>query len=73
VELGQPELAVAAFTGALRHHGDYPDARYHLARTLDELGRRTEAEEHWRAFLELAPGSPWADDARTRLGELAPE
>ena len=73
VELGQPELAVAAFTGALHHHGDYPDAHYHLARTLDELGRRAEAETHWRAFLELTPGSPWADDARRRLGELLDE
>lgn len=68
IELGQPELAVAAFTGALRHHGEYPDAHYHLARTLDELGRLQEAEEHWRSFLRLAPGSPWADDARRRLG-----
>lgn len=68
VELGQPELAVAAFTGALLHHVEYPDAHYHLARTLDELGRLQEAEEHWRSFLRLAPGSPWADDARRRLG-----
>ncbi|MFO0901433.1 MAG: tetratricopeptide repeat protein [Pirellulales bacterium] len=73
VELGQPELAVAAFTGALQHHGDYPDAHYHLARTLDELGRRADAETHWRAFLELTPGSPWAEDARRRLGEFADE
>ncbi|MFO0869267.1 MAG: tetratricopeptide repeat protein [Pirellulales bacterium] len=68
VEQGQPELAVAAFTGALRHHHDYPDAHYHLARTLDELGRRDEADEHWQAFLDLAPGSPWAVEARRRLG-----
>jgi tetratricopeptide (TPR) repeat protein len=66
-ETGQAELAVAAFQGALAYHADYQDAHYHLARTLDELGRTDEAEVHWRAFLDLAPDSPWADQARSRL------
>jgi tetratricopeptide (TPR) repeat protein len=39
-ELGQHELAVSAFQGALAFHRDYPDVHYHLARALDELGRR---------------------------------
>ncbi len=65
-ELDQCELAVAAFEGALRYHPDFPDVHYHLARTLDELDRRDEAEQHWRQFLELAPDSPWADEARRR-------
>jgi len=67
-ETGQHELAVAAFEGALRYHPDYADAHYHLARTLDQLGRRDEAEAHWRAFLAQAPDSPWAEEARSRLG-----
>ena len=70
-ECGERELAVAAFEGALASHGEYPDAHYHLARTLDELGRGDEAEIHWRAFLELAPDSPWAATARERL-QIAP-
>jgi len=67
-ETGQRELAVAAFEGALRYHPDYADVHYHLARTLDELRRRDEAEAHWRAFLSQAPDSPWAEEARARLG-----
>lgn len=67
-EEGRTELAAAAFAGALRFHDAYPDVHYHLARTLDELGRSAEAESHWRTFLELVPTSPWADDARRRLG-----
>jgi tetratricopeptide (TPR) repeat protein len=67
--MGQCDLAVSAFQGALEYHSDYPDVHYHLARTLDELGRGDEAEGHWREFLELAPDSPWADEALTRLGE----
>ena len=69
-ETGQGDLAVAAFEGALAYHGDYADVHYHLARTLDELGRRQQAQQHWKAFLELAPESPWADEARGRLGDL---
>jgi tetratricopeptide (TPR) repeat protein len=66
-ELGDHDLAVAAFQGALAFHPDYADVHYHLARTLDDLGRSAEAEAHWRRFLELTPGSPWADEARLRL------
>lgn len=68
-ETGRRDLAVAAFEGALRYHKDYADVHYHLARTLDELGRPTDAVEHWQAFLELAPNSPWAEEARGRVGK----
>ena len=68
-ELGQRELALAAFEGALRFHAGYADAHYHLARTLDEMGRRQQSEEHWRLFLLMAPDSPWAEEARARLGQ----
>ncbi len=70
-ETSQHELAIAAFEGALAFHGDYADVHYQIARSLDEVGRRDEAEVHWRAFLELAPNSPWAEEARARVG-LAP-
>ncbi len=68
-ETGQTALAVAAFEGALLYHGDYADVHYHLARALDESGDRPGATDHWRAFLDLAPSSPWADEARARLPE----
>lgn len=66
-ELGDLELAVAAFQGTLTFHPDYADVHYHLASALDRLDRRTEAEEHWRRFLALAPESPWAETAQARL------
>ncbi len=66
-ETGQRELAIAAFEGALRYHPDYADAHYHLARTLDDLGHRLTAEQHWRKFIALAPDSPWAAEAAERL------
>jgi tetratricopeptide (TPR) repeat protein len=67
LELGETELAIAAFSGALHSHAGYADVHYHLARTLDDLGRNDEASEHWRQFAELAPDSPWAEEARQRL------
>lgn len=67
VESGQIDLAVAAFEGALTYHEDYADVHYHLARALDQLGREGEADEHWRRFLDLAPDSPWAEQAHSRL------
>ncbi len=57
-ETGQRELAIAAFEGALRYHPDYADAHYHLARTLDDMGHRLTAEQHWRKFLSPGPGQP---------------
>jgi tetratricopeptide (TPR) repeat protein len=71
-ELGQQELAIAAFAGAIRSHEAYADAQYHLARTLDDLGRRDEALAHWRRFIDLAPESPWTDEAHERLHEPQP-
>jgi len=67
-ESGQLELAIAAFEGAILHYPDYADAHYHLAGLLDELGRGDDALAHWQAFLDQAPDSPWAEQARTRLG-----
>jgi tetratricopeptide (TPR) repeat protein len=68
-EQGERELAVAALEGALAMHPDYADAHFHLARTLDELGRENDAARHWREFLRLAPESPWASTARQRLNQ----
>ncbi|MFG0261353.1 MAG: tetratricopeptide repeat protein [Novipirellula sp. JB048] len=66
-ETGQVELAVASFQGALAIFDDYAEVHYHLAKTLDRIGREAEAAQHWARFLELFPDSPWADEARLRL------
>jgi tetratricopeptide (TPR) repeat protein len=66
-EHGEPALAEAAFRGALEYHPDYADAHYHLARLLDRLDRSNEAARHWQLFMNLAPASPWADEARERI------
>jgi tetratricopeptide (TPR) repeat protein len=67
-EQGDMALAEAAFRGALEFHPEYADAHYHLARLLDRANRATEAARHWQLFMNLAPASPWADEARDRIG-----
>lgn len=67
-EEGRHDLAIASFQGALVFHADYSDVHYHLARSLDEVGRTEEACRHWQSFLDLSPESPWAAGARVRLG-----
>lgn len=68
-ECGQFESAFSVFTEALEHYPDYADVHFHLARTLDDMGRKADALEHWRRFIQLAPASPWADEAAARLSE----
>ena len=70
-EQGETGLAEAAFRGALEYHPDYADAHYHLARLLDREQRLAEASCHWQLFMNLAPASPWADEARERLAGSA--
>ncbi len=70
-EQGDLPLAEAAFRGALEYHPDYADAHYHLARLLDRANRAGEASRHWQLFMSLAPASPWADEARERIGTSA--
>ena len=67
VESNQAELAISAFEGALLHHSEYPDVHFYLAGVLDQVGRTEDAIIHWQQFLDLAPKSPWAEEARDRL------
>ena len=70
---GHPLLTVAcwivlSFLGHMMLLAFHEAVHYHLARVLDEAGRPDEAELHWRTVVELMPESPWAENARRRLG-----
>jgi tetratricopeptide (TPR) repeat protein len=66
-DLGEHELAAAAVRGALEQHEAFADAHFHLARVYEKHGDHVAAAPHWRRFLEIAPESPWAQEARDRL------
>lgn len=68
-ELGEHDLAVAALEGVLRQEPDYADAHWHIAGVLREMGLGSDADHHLHRFLALAPESPWATLARSRLEE----
>jgi DNA-binding transcriptional MerR regulator/Flp pilus assembly protein TadD len=71
VEQEEHALAEAAFRGALEYHPDFADAHFHLARLLDATSQTDEASRHWQRFLDLAPASPWAEEALDRTGAKA--
>ena len=52
---------------ALSVHADYPDAHWHAADVLMQLGRPKEAAAHWRTYLEYDRRGPWAEQARQRV------
>jgi tetratricopeptide (TPR) repeat protein len=68
-ECSQHELAIAAFEGALKQYADYADVHFHLARVLEEMDQIDDARVHWQRFVELAPASPWADEAIQHLND----
>lgn len=68
-ELGDAELAEAALEGVLDAQPDYADAHWHLAGIMGRSGRPHDEDRHLRAFVAIAPDSPWARSARERLGE----
>jgi tetratricopeptide (TPR) repeat protein len=47
-----------------------PEVKYHLARTLEELGRPTEALQEYCRYADLAGDAPDAGDVRTRIDAL---
>jgi tetratricopeptide (TPR) repeat protein len=67
---GDLEPALDALRLALSVHADYPDAHWHAADVLLQLGRTEEAAHHWRSYLRFDTRGPWADEARQRLEEI---
>ena len=65
--MGQLEEARQRLRQAVRLDPNHPDARYNLALVCEKLSAFDEAREHWQAYLQLDPGSPWSDYARQRL------
>lgn len=66
-ELGDPATARVSFETALKLLPEYPDAHFHLAETLYDLGEIMEARVHWDEYLQHDSRGPWADIARQRL------
>ncbi len=64
------ERAVVAFEKALEINPNYAKAHLQLGYALLGLGKLKEARAHFEKFVELAPDSPEAKDARALASEL---
>lgn len=66
-ERGEAEEAAFRFEQAIEEDPSFADAHFNLAMALEELQRSADAQPHWRVYLELDPGGPWAAVARRYL------
>lgn len=64
---GKLPEAIASLHTAITVSPEYADAHFNLAVFLEKAGRFNDAQEHWRAYVELDPKSQWAEIAREHL------
>lgn len=73
VQFRRPSLypeALAAADNALRIDARLPEALFNRALIVENMGLTSEARKAWQRYLEVDPGSPWANEARAHLAEL---
>ncbi len=69
-DLNDLPTAIGWYRRALEMEPDYADAHFNLAGVLGKAGEGEAAALHWRRYLELDLGSPWARIARSHLEEV---
>jgi CHAT domain-containing protein/tetratricopeptide (TPR) repeat protein len=65
--------ALAAADEALRLDPKLTEALFNRALILERMGLVNDARNAWARYLAVDPSSKWAEEARTRLGELPAE
>ncbi len=70
-DLSDHSTAIGWYRRALEMEPDYADAHFNLAGVLGKAGHPDAAAIHWRRYLELDLGSPWARIARSHLEDVS--
>lgn len=65
--------ALEEFTKATELDGNSLEALFNKSLALQELGQSRRAKESWTLYLQKDSSSPWADEARKRLAQIADE
>jgi tetratricopeptide (TPR) repeat protein len=66
---GEMDAAVLFYKKAIQGEPEFADAHFNLAMVLEAMGNAFRARDHWRRYLELDPGSKWAEFIKRRLEE----
>jgi tetratricopeptide (TPR) repeat protein len=66
---GELDAAILFYKKAIQAEPEFADAHFNLAMALEVLGNIGRAREHWQRYLELDPGSKWAEFIKRRLEE----
>lgn len=70
---GEHDRAIPVYEQALELAGGNPTIRFHYAKSLAALGRRSEARQHLEIVLILDPDFIQAEEARNLLNQLEQE
>jgi tetratricopeptide (TPR) repeat protein len=69
-ETGRVQEAIQTYKTALQLAPTYADAHYNLALAYEKLKQPRKALPHWRAYVKLDTGSPWAVHARNQVQRI---
>ena len=64
------QLALYDAGEALKRNPNLPEANFNRALILERLGLTIQARDAWQHYLQLDPGSDWANEAREHLKKL---
>lgn len=69
-ETGRVQEAIQTYRTALQLAPTYADAHYNLALAYEKTKQPRKALPHWRAYVKLDTGSPWAVHARNQIQRI---
>jgi tetratricopeptide (TPR) repeat protein len=69
-ELHRLDESIVAYLQAVSLSPRYADAHYNLALAYERQGEHRKALRHWRAYIKLDHGGPWADHANSQIRKI---
>jgi len=69
---GETDKAISVYLGVIKLDNSYlkDEARFHLARIYENIGKKDEAVKEYEAIKKESPNSPWANESEMKVAEL---